>query len=765
MIRIVFVAAASIVVACGGEATANAETRAHGNVDLTRDAAPPSLEGDPRAARADSLTRAGRPWRATVLLAQPLASPAGAAPELRLAGARAAAAWSGWSEVRRILTGADWLDTQYEGEGRELLARSALELGTDAQPDARRALSDARSDGRRVIREVLLARALDRANVRDSAAAHYLNAARGLGSVSDWLRLRAAGVTDDAAQRARLLKLVAGSVAQARASATDAQARERLGDFTGAAAEYRKAGDEGSAFRAEALAARDSASRLAVAQRISAYLGGTHDGADTRQAIDVLDKLPALPARDELMVARAASAAGLNARAVTSFARSSSAGALAPADLMTYAGALSRSGKSAEAVRVYALLSADATYAAPASYQRARALVAANDPGAKAALRNVATQFASAQGAAAPALFLLADLEMDGHDPAAARQSLSEMLSRYPNAAQAPLARFRAGLIDFTTAPAAAAAAWDSLVLRHPKDDEALAARYWAARAYEKTGKTADAHERFASIVRDAPLTYYALRSATRLGERPWAPPGGSDSAPHVPAIDSVSRRIATLRLLGMDVEAKFEMDALVKRAESIPSEASAAAQALSDAGDPGRALRVALAALASGTPSRALYRLAYPVLHEDALRDESSRNALDPALVAGLIRQESSWNPRAVSVANARGLMQLIPSVAASVAAGKGYPLWNTALLFEPDVNLELGTSHLASSLRRGTPPERALAAYNAGGSRVTRWLERPGADDPELFTDWIPFTETRDYVRVVLRNAAVYRALYDLK
>jgi peptidoglycan lytic transglycosylase len=86
-------------------------------------------------------------------------------------------------------------------------------------------------------------------------------------------------------------------------------------------------------------------------------------------------------------------------------------------------------------------------------------------------------------------------------------------------------------------------------------------------------------------------------------------------------------------------------------------------------------------------------------------------------------------------------------------------------ALLFEPEVNLELGTAHLSGSLRRDTPPERALAAYNAGASRLARWIHRPGSDDPELFTEWIPYTETRDYVRLVKRNAAIYRSLYGLK
>ena len=134
----------------------------------------------------------------------------------------------------------------------------------------------------------------------------------------------------------------------------------------------------------------------------------------------------------------------------------------------------------------------------------------------------------------------------------------------------------------------------------------------------------------------------------------------------------------------------------------------------------------------------------------------------LDPALVAGLIRQESTWNPDAVSPVGARGLMQLMPAVGASIASGRGYPVWNPVLLFDPDVSLQLGTLHLASDLRGQTDPTRALAAYNAGASRVTRWSRRPGASDPEQFAEWIPFVETRDYVRAVARNRAVYSGLY---
>jgi soluble lytic murein transglycosylase len=227
--------------------------------------------------------------------------------------------------------------------------------------------------------------------------------------------------------------------------------------------------------------------------------------------------------------------------------------------------------------------------------------------------------------------------------------------------------------------------------------------------------------------------------------------------------VASAARRIRALQLLGMDVEARFEVEALFERGDRSAAEAAAIAQTLIDVGHPARGLRLAVRTLDRRAPiSRALVRAAFPVLHSETLLENSRALGLDPALVAGLIRQESTWNPDAVSPAGARGLMQLMPSVGASIASGRGYPVWNPVLLFDPDVSMQLGTRHLASSLRGSDDPTRALAAYNAGASRVTRWSRRPGASDPEQFTEWIPFVETRGYVRAVVRNRAVYGAVY---
>ena len=752
--------------ACGSASDARSAGES-GEVDLAHTTAMTSVDGDPLAARADSLVRAGRPWRATALLATALRTPASASPEVRLAGARAAAAWDGWTEVDRILRGADWLDRTLGGEGRELLARSGLERGQESVMDARLALDAAKDDGARVVRRVLLARAYDRANTRDSAASNYLAAAGRLPRVADWLRLRAAGVLSDSSSRADLFRRVTNPQARERIASTDAQARERTGDFVGASRVYQSAGAMGAAFRAASLGATDPAAKAAVAARMVTYLGGSPGSADARQTLELLDKLGiTLSPAQQLIVARATAEHGAAARAVAAFDRARSSAPLVARDQYTYAGALLRAGRSADAARQFSLVTGDATLTATSAYQRARALLAGNDgAGARAALRDVATRYATTRAAAAPALLLLADLQVDDGDLAGAAASLGELATQHPDASQAPLARFRGGLLAWNRAPRQAAAAFDSLIARYPADEEATPARYWAARACEKAGDKGAAATRWRQIIAESPLSYYAGLSARRLGTAGWTPPAGPDSAVHIAAVDSVASRIALLQRLGMDVEARFEMDALAERADKAPAIAAPVAQALVAAGEPSRASTVAARALSKGPHTRALLRAAYPVLHTDALAEESKRNGLDPALVAGLIRQESSWNPRAVSPVGARGLMQLMPPVGAAIAASHRYPVWNPALLFEPDVSLELGTAHLASSLRRGAPPARALAAYNAGASRVTRWSSRPGADDPELFSEWIPFTETRDYVRLVQRNAAVYEALYGLK
>jgi soluble lytic murein transglycosylase len=210
-------------------------------------------------------------------------------------------------------------------------------------------------------------------------------------------------------------------------------------------------------------------------------------------------------------------------------------------------------------------------------------------------------------------------------------------------------------------------------------------------------------------------------------------------------------------------VEAGWEYDRLANSADSSPERALTIARAFRDRGMASRATTLATRALARGAPRDVrTYRLLYPVGPEEVLLAESRAHKLDQALVAALIRQESGFNPRATSRVGAAGLMQLMPEVGRQIARSLDFPVWDRALLYQGDVNIRLGTVHLTALMGQYDQVAHVLAAYNAGASRVTRWRRKVGVEDPEVFVERIPFVETRDYVRIVLRNREMYRALY---
>jgi len=216
-----------------------------------------------------------------------------------------------------------------------------------------------------------------------------------------------------------------------------------------------------------------------------------------------------------------------------------------------------------------------------------------------------------------------------------------------------------------------------------------------------------------------------------------------------------------------MNTEEAFEYDAIAAIATvgAAPDSLLVAASALRERGEVSRGMALARRALAASAPrDTRLLRLMYPLPFEDVVRAEAASHRVDPSLAAALIHQESSFNPRAVSRAGALGLMQVLPSVGASIAKSQGIASFERVMLFQPDVNVRLGMTHLDAMLRQYPRVEYALAAYNAGGSPVRRWRRKPGSDDPELFVERIPYDETRDYVRILLRNQATYKLLYGL-
>jgi soluble lytic murein transglycosylase len=156
-------------------------------------------------------------------------------------------------------------------------------------------------------------------------------------------------------------------------------------------------------------------------------------------------------------------------------------------------------------------------------------------------------------------------------------------------------------------------------------------------------------------------------------------------------------------------------------------------------------------------------WKYAFPLPYRAELERFAKANGLDPFLVAALIRQESEFNPKAVSRMNARGLTQILPGTGRELSRRLKVKTYATASLFVPAVNLQLGTFYLKSIVDNlGGRWEAALAAYNAGPSRAKAWSSWGEFREPAEFIETVPFSETRNYIQTVLRNADTYRRIY---
>ncbi len=614
-----------------------------------------------------------------------------------------------------------------------------------------------------------------------------------LPAIADWLLLRAAGVTSDSASRARDYASISIPAARGRIPWTEAQARERMGDPAGAARLYDSLGAPVDAFRNDATAlalAADSASRRALCGRIVAYTVAHSGTAGARGAIEVLDHACSpLPLSSELVVARSAAATGPLPRALAAFDRLATepdAPTLAPEESEAYGMVLSRSHRDADAARVFGTLTQPGggiavPLAHAAQYQRARALVAQGDKAQGTRLLRALVRTAPRDTAAADALMLLADLATDDRDDAAARRDFLQVTRRFPSSPLAPRAQFRAALIAFIDGggaggrssaggSAGAAREWDLLGKTYPRAPDATAALYWSGRAWARAGRSGRAAERWRSVLASDPLSYYATLSARRLHLTDSLLAHARDTTSGTVPVYMVAalQRAALLDSLGMAVEAHFEIDRVVRQAGDTPDAILAAGDALVRAGEAARAVGLGwrLVGLANGAVrDPRVLRLIYPLAFADTLTLDARARGLDPALVAAVIREESAFNPHAVSGVGARGLMQVMPSIGRQLAEARRLGPWDPSLLDDPGINLSLGVAHLATfQSQEGGSLERTLAAYNAGPSRVRLWATKRGADDPEVFVERIPFTDTRDYVRAIVHGRNVYAALYGL-
>jgi soluble lytic murein transglycosylase len=691
------------------------------------------------------------PWHTATRLRDTVRA-GGHEPALVLRYAEAELAIGHASHARELLARYPIADSNLDVPTRELRAAIAYELGEfPVAADQFVLLADAASGRDRGVYAARAAGAFERAGRKAEARAFYLLASSQLPQVAHWLSWRRSRVAADPATALLLLD----SVPLAGASLVAAWKPEvllRLGDVAGAIAGFTAAGRWCRAGEV-ALAARDTA-----AGRRFFYQALTV--SDTMEVVRALHEvLVALPPRgpaELLAVARAAR--NRDARQAETFARRAVRGGdSSAAALLVWGGALLDLRDTATALRVLARgASAAGADAAPAAYLRARLLSRRSPPSARAAFLAFATRFPD-DALAPEAVFLATTLG----DPTGTDTLLAMIVARWPRDLWASEARFHLATRVLSRNDTAGAVAFyrAELALAGPR---ASAARLALARLSEAVGDSADARAALLALARDDSLGYYgaAARAAARLPDPVLVPVSAHEPAPWVQA---AMVQLDLLEAASLDEEAQTLVGYLVTRPDTPPADLLDLGEALIQRNRvaPGIALGWRAARALTLNNPRVL-RVIYPWPGRELIAGEAEKFGLDQYLLAGLIRQESGFEAHVVSRAGATGMMQLMPGTAKLMAHRLGVP-WSDPMVTVADANVHLGAAHLAGLLR-GYEGDviPALAAYNAGGRPVDRWMRAHGPLDPFLFVERIPYAETRGYVRAVLRNQALYRLLY---
>ena len=710
-------------------------------------------------------------WRAESLLAPALADSARRTAWVLLLAAEAAAATEQWERVDSLLDAGPLDDDRAEVPARLLLARGSLERGLsrEALLHARIADSLTRKGEEHGFALVFLARAHERLGSRDSARAAYTKAVSQLRPVGDWLALRAAALTRDSGGRAKLYDRLRTPTARRHAVYAEGQLLERTGRARRAVALYEEAGESLHAMRLRAAVASGTEARDSSRRELMAYVQANMGTMDARWAIEILDgNRYRLTADEEIIVAKSTLKHGPLSRARSGLERAFKQRPATPDERLFQLSVLAETGPASrrQAEQLLARIKKPAPHAGRAAVERAK-LMRRRGAGAaaKTLLRDVVRLFPDDTAAASGALQLLAEMAIDDRRDPAARDAYLSIIRKYPTSEVAPRAMFEAGLLAFGARQyRIAARELDSLITLHPESDEIGAANYWSGKAHAALRDSATARERWRDVLVVAdPMSYYSAQASRRLGLEPWTPDEMPETYAPIRGIDEALERMALLEKLGMDVEARRELDGLSASADSSAERAMAVGNVFRKRGNIRRAMALGRRAIALGATDARAYRLIYPIGEANIIATEASQRNVDPALVAALIRQESSFEPRATSPVGARGMMQVMPWVGKALARAEKIKPWSPGLLYDPSVNIRLGVVHLRSFTRHYEHTAMALAAYNAGMSRVTRWSSRPGGKDPDMFVERIRFAETENYVRTVLRSRDMYAALYD--
>ncbi len=384
------------------------------------------------------------------------------------------------------------------------------------------------------------------------------------------------------------------------------------------------------------------------------------------------------------------------------------------------------------------------------------------------------------------ALLSAANLHLVHHEYDQALDAFREAQERFPNGPRASYVHWKAAWLTLRQGRnAEAEKAFEEQIALYSSGSETPAALYWRARLAEEDNQPLMARAFYQKLSDRYRNFYYAELGRQRLKHLPAS---AADATTKYALLD----RVPPLDVSGKVADSEPPSDELhVQKAELLGNgglvdfavrELQAAAAADGGSWGPAETAQLydetghydqAIEVMKHSAPNyfaldipdlpRKYWEALFPRAYWSDLKRSSAANGLDPYLVASLIRQESEFNPNAVSRANAVGLMQLLPKTGKAVARQVKMKRYTASQLYTPAVNLQLGTRYFRGMVDKfGGSFEYALAAYNAGSDRVEDWLSQGKYRDPQEFVESIPFTETREYVQAILRNASVYKQLY---
>lgn len=743
-------------------------SRMAGDVEEAMGELPP----DELPARARAFLATDRPWRAARAMEHYLTEVSDPPADHVVLAARAHGGWGGWAEALTLLDGVSSLESYDDALGLYILGRAR-----DEQGDAKGAVEAYRAfltfsppagevDEERAAARLRMGLALIRSGDRAAGEAELT----GLGvSNLSWFRILRADALAAAGDTAAVRGVVEGfdsGMLGLRGWRGRVEAARRAGDLAGARALANQA-------RSWARTTETQSEFLLTAGRIALEMGdvaaardafrGVIDrsaaGAHARAAAALLRDGEITPA-DELAVARVEVAQGLHEDAIPRFRAwldaDAGTGSQRAEVLMELATALfygERYGDVAAVLRPIARQSRARLLMARAEEHRDRTDAAAR-------------QYLDS-GTGVEGVFLAAGTYHDAGELDRARELYREVVRRAPGSDRMGLAMMRLAGIAFAEGEyAEAARIWDQYRTRYPRGDRVLASTYWAARAREEAGDSAGAAALFRSVRQKERESYYALLASERLGEPFWPlpmdpSPGGSVQAER--QVAEWMRPLDLLRAAGFDEAASAFSNEVGADAGADRPTRYALAEALAERGYSQRAIRIGIGLQGSGAPNLRLLRILYPFPYRTLITEEARDRGLDPFIAAALIRQESMFESRITSPAGARGLMQIMPATGARLAEAVGMERWDAERLYHPEINVHLGIRYVAQHMENydGSLPS-VFGAYNAGAHRVEWWSEYPEYGNDELFTERIPYRETRDYVKILTRNRALYQGLY---